>query len=734
MKKRYASLVIVLILFLSNICSTRAQNYPADFAQVLVTNGISNPTAMAFAPDGRIFVAEQGGKLRVIKNNTLLANAFVSLTVNSSGERGLIGVVLDPDFATNQYLYLYHTVPGTDIHNRITRYTANGDVAVDGSASIVIDLDPLSSATNHNGGAMQFGKDGKLYVAIGENAKGEHAQDLDTYHGKLLRINKDGSVPEGNPFTTGSEQKKRVWAYGLRNPFTFSVHPTTGRILVNDVGQGTWEEINDATEGGKNFGWPNAEGMSNNAAYTNPIYAYQHGDGDGSGCAITGGTFFSPATTNYPASYVGQYFFQDLCNDWINSITLEGTAKRSSFATAISGDGVNITTGNDGNLYYLTRSGSSLYKIVYNNTTAPFITTQPLGATRAEGQSITFSVKALGSTPFTYQWKKNGVDIASAKSATLTLNNLTTANSGQYSVVVSNAAGNATSDEARLSVIANALPVATITVPVEGTTYVAGTNIDFAGTAKDAEDGTLAASAFSWAINFHHDVHRHDQPAVTGVNHGTFNIPNEGETSDNVWYRIILTVTDSKGLKGKDSVDVKPRKTTLAFKTSPPGLQITLDGQPLTTPASVVSVEGLLRTIGVPSPQTLDNVRYTFESWSNSGTQTQTLGTPTNDVTLTAQFSVIVGTEHNAQATADINVYPNPSSSGFVNVCLPTSTAQRVTIRLTDVLSREVTAREQTTGEDGCAVFSYGKLKRGVYTIHIDRSGKTVSQKLVVTD
>ncbi|MBL0742066.1 PQQ-dependent sugar dehydrogenase [Chryseolinea lacunae] len=732
MKNRYASLL--LFVFLCGLHTVVAQNYPADFAQVLVTNGISNPTALAFAPDGRIFVAEQGGKLRVIKNNTLLAAAFVSLTVNSSGERGLIGVVLDPDFATNQYIYLYHTVPGTDIHNRITRYTANGDVALDGSASIVIDLDPLSSATNHNGGAMQFGKDGKLYVAIGENADGDQAQDLDTYHGKLLRINKDGSVPTGNPFPTGSEQRKRVWAYGLRNPFTFSVHPTTGRILVNDVGQGTWEEINDATEGGKNFGWPKAEGMSNNAAYTNPIYAYQHGAGDGSGCAITGGTFFSPANTNYPSSYVGQYFFQDLCNDWINSITLEGTVTRSSFATAISGDGVSITTGNDGNLYYLTRSGSSLYKIVYNNTTAPFITTQPVGATRAEGQSITFSVKALGSTPFTYQWQKNGVDIASAKSATLTLNNLTAANSGQYRVVVTNAAGHATSDEAKLTVIANALPVATITVPVEGTTYVAGTSIDFAGTAKDAEDGTLPASAFSWAINFHHDVHKHDQPAITGVNHGTFQIPNQGETSDNVWYRIILTVTDSKGLKGKDSVDVKPRKTTLSFKTSPPGLQITLDGQPLTTPASVVSVEGLLRTLGVPSPQTLENAHYTFESWSNSGTQTQTLATPTNDIDLTAQFSVVVATEHSAQATTDINVYPNPSSSGFVNVCLPTSAAQRVTIRLTDVLSRDVTSFEQTTGEDGCTVFSYGKLKRGVYTLHIDRPGKTVSQKLVVTD
>jgi glucose/arabinose dehydrogenase len=101
---------------------------------------------------------------------------------------------------------------------------------------------------------MHFGKDGKLYVAIGENANGSHAQNLDTYHGKFLRINKDGSVPDGNPFVTGSEQKKRVWSYGLRNPYTFSIQDGTGRIFINDVGQVTWEEINDATEGGLNFG------------------------------------------------------------------------------------------------------------------------------------------------------------------------------------------------------------------------------------------------------------------------------------------------------------------------------------------------------------------------------------------------------------------------------------------------------------------------------------------------
>ncbi len=453
-----------------------AQTYPADFGQVLVSNGINNPTVMAFAPDGRIFVAQQAGALRVIKNNSLLPTPFISLTVSSSGERGLLGIALDPDFQTNNFIYLYYTVPGSPPHNRISRFTANGDVVVAGSESIVLELDPLSAATNHNGGAMHFGKDGKLYVAVGENATASNAQNLDTYHGKLLRINKDGTIPAGNPFTSGSEQRKRVWAYGLRNPYTFSFHPTTGRLLVNDVGQNTWEEINDATTGGKNFGWPTTEGTFSQSAYpnlTNPIYVYEHGSGDGKGCAIVGGTFFSPTTTNYPSTYVERYFFQELCNDWINTLDLSGTPVRASFATAVSGDGLAITTGNDGNLYYLSRTNDALYKIVYNNTTAPFITNQPASLTVAEGQPVTLSVTALGSTPLLYQWKKNGVDIPGATTATLTFAPATLAANGNYSVVVSNATGNVTSSAATLTVLANAMPVAEILLPATGATYFA---------------------------------------------------------------------------------------------------------------------------------------------------------------------------------------------------------------------------------------------------------------------
>ncbi len=372
MNKQLWSVFFLLVMaFLSVTVKVDGQTYPTGFSQSLVTNGLNDPTAMAVAPsaDGRIFITEQNGGLRIVKNGSLLSAKAIDLNVDSDGERGLIGIALDPDFTTNNYIYLFYTVPNSS-HNKISRYTLSGDLVVAGSGVTVLTLDPLSSATNHNGGAMAFGPDGKLYVGVGENANGANAQDLDTYHGKLLRINADGSVPSGNAFATGSAQKKRIWAYGLRNPYTFDFQSGTGKLFINDVGEVSWEEVNDATTSGHNFGWPSAEGTSGNSSYTNPVYEYAHGSGDGLGCAVTGGIFLG-SSNNYPTIYKGKYFFMDFCGDWINYIDpAVSNPSRSSFATGISGSPLALQVGPNGNLYYLSRSDGALYKIIYNTPTA----------------------------------------------------------------------------------------------------------------------------------------------------------------------------------------------------------------------------------------------------------------------------------------------------------------------------------------------------------------------------
>ncbi|RAW00332.1 PQQ-dependent sugar dehydrogenase [Pseudochryseolinea flava] len=644
MKKLYSPRVkhtIGMLCLFFSMATAYAQNLPAGFSRVAVASGISSPTVMAFAPDGRIFVAQQNGVLRIIKNGTLLTTPFLSLSVNASGERGLIGIVLDPNFSTNNFIYLYYTV-SSGTHNRISRFTANGDVVVPGSEVVVLNLDPLSSATNHNGGAMHF-KNGLLYVAIGENANGSHAQNLDTYHGKVLRINPNGSIPPGNPFTTGSEQRRRVWAYGLRNPYTFDIQPGTGRVFLNDVGQGTWEEINDATSGGLNFGWPSAEGNSTNPAFTNPVYAYQHGSGDGRGCAITGGVFFNPSSTNYPTQYAGRYFYQDLCNQWINMLDLSTTpATRLPFATSVGGSILSLDVGTDGNLYFLDRNGGHLYKIIYTVNNAPTIVNHPSNTTVTAGQPATFSVTATGTAPLSYQWQKNNVNISGATNSSFTITSTQAADAGNYRVLVLNTAGSATSNNATLTVNTfNAPPTAQINTPVAGTLYRGGDVVSFSGDATDPETGTLPASAFTWSVTFHHDTHTHDGPPIaSGVKSGTFTIPNAGETSDNVFYRIYLIVEDAQALRDTVYRDVTPRKTTMSFATQPAGLQVRLDGQPLNTPSSVVGVESIQRTIGVVEPQTLNGTTYVFDRWLHGGNASQTISTPINDVSYTAVYKV----------------------------------------------------------------------------------------------
>ena len=647
-------------LFLTN--TANAQTLPAGFSQVFVGN-VTNPTAMAFAPDGRLFMLEQGGTVRIVKNGIVLPQPFITLSVNSSGERGLLGIAFDPSFSTNNFIYLYYTLSSA-ANNRISRFTANGDVAVAGSEVQILNLDPLSTATNHNGGTMQFGPDGKLYVGVGENANGANAQNVDTYLGKILRINADGSVPAGNPFTSGSNQKQRLWEYGLRNPFTIAFQPGTGRLFVNDVGQSTWEEINDASTGGKNFGWPSAEGNSSNSAYSNPIYTYSHGAASGQGCAITGGTFFNPNSTNYPSSYIGKYFYIDYCNNWIDVLTLSGTtATRSSFASGIAGNPVSIITGKDGNLYFLSRGGSALYKITYTGSQQPVITSQPKSISVSQGNAANFSVTATGAAPLGYQWRKNSVSISGATNSTYTIASVNSGNAGNYSVLVSNSAGSVTSSNATLTVTpANQKPTATITTPAAGAVYRAGTVINFSGSANDPEDGILANTSFKWFVVFHHATHTHPGPtAPIAVKSGSFSIPNTGETATNVFYRLYLVVTDSRGAVDTVYTDIQPRLSTISLNSNPQGLQVTVDGQPFITPRNFLSVEGMQRVIGTPSPQTFQGSSYNFKNWSNTAAQTQTIITATDNIVYTAYFATATNFTLSPVADAQVRggIYSN---------------------------------------------------------------------------
>jgi glucose/arabinose dehydrogenase len=357
-------LSVTLALASSSIKISHAATVPAGFTDSVVAAGLTNPTAMSFAPDGRLFVCEQGGALRVIKNGVLLAAPFLTVTVDSSGERGLLGIAFDPNFVSNQLLYVYYTATTPTIHNRISRFTAAGDVAMAGSETVVMDLNDLSTATNHNGGAIHFGADGNLYVAVGDNANGNNAQSLSNRLGKMLRISSTGGIPLDNPFfNQATGDNRAIWALGLRNPFTFSFQPGVGRMFINDVGQSTWEEINDGIAG-SNYGWPTCEGFCNppNASFRDPIFAYAN---DAQTCAITGGAFYNPQVIQFPSNYVGNYFFSDFCGGWIRTLDPAMGNAVAGFATGISLP-VDLQVSADGFLYYLARGAGSVNRIGFS--------------------------------------------------------------------------------------------------------------------------------------------------------------------------------------------------------------------------------------------------------------------------------------------------------------------------------------------------------------------------------
>jgi glucose/arabinose dehydrogenase len=554
-----ASAVLPSLLMLAG-ARAGAATLPAGFAETQI-GGLSAPTAMAFAPDGRLFICEQGGALRVVKNGALLAAPFLTVTVEASGERGLLGVAFDPQFATNRFVYVYYTATTPAIHNRVSRFTAgssNPDVAEAGSEFVLLDLENLT-VTNHNGGAMHFGADGKLYIATGENGDVSNSQSLANKLGKILRINPDGTIPADNPFFgAASGTNRAVWAMGLRNPYTFDVQRTTGRILINDVGQNVWEEINEGIAGA-NYGWSVCEGFCPTPSptpvvrppntFTEPIFQYVH---DGTTCAITGGVFYDPVTRQFPNTYVGKYFYADFCAGWIRLFDADARTN-SAFATGVSLP-VDLKVSDDGSLWYLARGSNSVFRVRFTTANTP--------------------------------------------------------------------------------------PAATINSPAAGTLYSAGETINYSGAGADAEDGALPASALTWRVDFHHDTHAHPFiPATSGASGGSFVVPNTGETSANVWYRIYLTATDSLGATNETFRDVFPRTSTVKLLTSPAGLQMTLDGQTRSDGYSELNVVGMRRTLSVASPQTLGGARYNFLKWSDGGAATHDIGVPAGGARYKAVFT-----------------------------------------------------------------------------------------------
>jgi putative heme-binding domain-containing protein len=330
---------------------TGAGAVPDGFSVTAVASGFSGSAGLCIAPDGRVFVCEQTGTLRVVKDGKLLAEPFVKLPVACTWERGLLGVTVSPDFPKTPHVFVLYVADQPHVHHVVSRFSLMGDVAETGSEKVIFEGDNQAKLgghkpDGHQGGPIHFGPDGKLYVALGEQTAEKPAQRLDSLLGKILRLNPDGTIPDDNPFVKQAEGKYRaIWALGCRNPFGLAFQPGQGRLFINDVG-GKAEEINEGLAGA-NYGWPTADhGPTTNAKFRGPVHHYPT-------ACITGGAF-CPTDSPWPKEYRGKYFFADFNHGFIRTLDPDKPEMAAGFATGLRRP-TDLRFAPNGDLYVLLR-------------------------------------------------------------------------------------------------------------------------------------------------------------------------------------------------------------------------------------------------------------------------------------------------------------------------------------------------------------------------------------------
>lgn len=594
---------------------------PAGFVDELVA-AVSGPTAMAFTPDGRLLVTRQSGSLRVVTPaGALLATpalTFSAAQICTNSERGLLGVAVDPSFATNRFVYLFYTrnatgscATGIDgARNRVSRFVLPDTNVIDPATETVL-VDGLRSfGGNHNAGDLRFGNDGFLYVSTGDGgadyagdsgSAGANDAARDEFHllGKILRITRDGGIPPTNPFqgagtarcnatgeTTPGNRCQETFAWGFRNPFRFAMDPNSSgtRVFVNDVGQGVREEI-DELSAGLDYGWNCREGTRVNsttgkcsptpAGMRDPFFEYSHGatpvPGTSiSGCnSITGGAFVPNGV--WPAEYDGTYLFADYVCGAIFRIPA-GAAPPAAATAIVSNLG-----------------GSSATALVFG----PYAATQALYYTSYAGGG---EVRRLRYAP----------------------------------------------------PVTNQPPAASIDPPVGGTTFGVGETVTVTGTGSDPEDGSVPPARLEWTVLLHHDVHTH--PFQSGTGPGISFVapaPEDLLAAANSFLEVHLRAEDSAGLLSPDvRLDLTPRKRNVTLSSVPAGARLTVNGEGLTAPVTFVSWEGWNLAVGAPGQVLADGRKLAFATWSDGEAQTHTVTTPAADLARTASFAVTGSSFH----------------------------------------------------------------------------------------
>jgi glucose/arabinose dehydrogenase len=695
------ALCIVMLLANSAVAVGPRTSIPANFSDTLVAS-VDSPTALAFTPDGRLLITTQTGQLRVYQDGTLLSTPALDLqaaeTICFDFERGLLGVAVDPDFANNHYIYLYYTFKKFNTCNansadspvnRVSRFTlSDGNVATD--ETVLVDNIPSPNG-NHNAGDLHFGADGKLYISAGDGgcqllppngcaSANQNARRYDILSGKILRVNSDGTYPPDNPWAVnnpnpGAGSVRRcgdpaatpdwsiiggpcgeTFAWGLRNPFRFALDPNAAgtRFFINDVGQNTWEEI-DEGQAGADYGWNVREGHCANGSttdcgpppsgMTNPIYDY----GRSTGCStITGGAFVPSGI--WPAEYDGAYMFSDYNCGEIFKLTPAGGGNYTAtpFATGLgNSSAVTMIFGPYNGtqaLYYTTyANGGQVRRITYTGSAnrAPIAVATANPTSGAAPLTVTFDGSSSNDPDgdsLAYDW-----DFGDGTDHTNTVTTTHTYATGTYTATlqVSDGRGGVGTATVRID-SGNTPPVPVITAPPVDLRFRVGQSITLQGSATDQQDGTLSGADLSWRVILHHNDHTHPfLPPTTGVSVTiTTPAPEDLAATKASYLEIQLTATDSQGLTGVVTQTLQPHLVDVTFATIPAGLMLIVNGGTITSPQTLISWEGYaLHTFTPPQPDSTGRW-LALDTWSDGDENSaRTIITPSSAITYTAIFT-----------------------------------------------------------------------------------------------
>lgn len=634
---------------------------PGDLDRIGLVAGLNEPTDFDFithvGDDGKehihaIVITEKTGAIKIYDPEEGTLTTLESLpTTNANGERGLVGIEVDPQFndpTKPGYHKIYVAYTNADNYDQLSLLTVNDSLTAVTNEQKLLESDQLGNDFHH-GGELEFDPTGTyLYWSVGNNVVNANSHDLTTIHGKILRMNRDGSAPADNPYFNNDDPGvvKQIYAIGFRNPFRFGFTPD-GKLLSGDVGQATWEELNLVRAGG-DYGWPEQEGPCTPSGCGDtlpPLWAYTHTLPPANVGSITSVLYYNG--TALPAEYRNKVFVADYSAGWIKMLTFDDKfesliAERT--LDSAGGTTVQMKQGIDGNIYQLNIYPGVLSIITASGgnqaPTATIITDET--STADDALTVHFDGTASSDPDgpiMKYEWNFGlGRTSTEAKPTVEFLNTGTTYTDYTVTLTVTDEGGKTSTTTQRI--VVGSVPPTIEFGDIVGK-YDAGDTITFSATADDQEDGPLPDSAFSWKVVFHHSTHTH--PFVDDIEgmDGSITIPTNGDQLSNTWYRIELTVTDQSGLTTTEYRDVLPNLTTFNVTANNPNATFTIDGVPHTGSFSEQTVIGVQRVLSAPATQHTAAGELLFLGWGSGSERTITINVPEDDADYTATFGTV---------------------------------------------------------------------------------------------